>query len=38
LLISVAFGLIADIDAPRNGIIRVKPQNLTSLAGSLPRL
>ena len=35
LLISVAFMLIADIDMPRHGLIRVKPQNLTSLADSL---
>jgi hypothetical protein len=27
--------LIADIDAPRQGIIRVQPQNLISLAESL---
>lgn len=32
---SVAFMLIADLDAPRHGIIRVKPQNLTSLSESL---
>jgi hypothetical protein len=35
LLISVAFMFIADIDSPRHGIIRVKPQNLISLAESL---
>jgi hypothetical protein len=35
LLVSVAFMLIADIDTPRHGIIRVIPQNLTSLAQSL---
>jgi hypothetical protein len=35
LLISVAFILIADIDSPRRGIIRVHPQNLISLANSL---
>jgi hypothetical protein len=35
LLIAVAFMLIADIDTPRHGIIRVRPQNLTSLADSL---
>ena len=35
LLISVALMFIADIDAPRHGIIRVKPQNLISLAESL---
>lgn len=32
---SIAFMLIADLDAPRHGIIRVKPQNLISLADSL---
>lgn len=35
LLISVAFMLIADIDTPRRGMIRVVPQNLTNLAQSL---
>lgn len=33
---SVAFMLIADLDAPRHGIIRVLPQNLLSLEESLP--
>jgi hypothetical protein len=32
---AVAFMLIADIDTPRRGIIRVIPQNLLSLAQSL---
>ena len=36
LIVSVAFMLIADIDSPRHGIIRVSPQNLISLAESLP--
>jgi hypothetical protein len=36
LIVSVAFALIADIDAPRHGIILVRPQNLISLADSLP--
>lgn len=36
LFIAIGFGFIADIDAPRHGIIRIGPQNLTSLAGSLP--
>jgi hypothetical protein len=36
LVVSVAFMLIADIDSPRHGIIRVRPQNLISLAESLP--
>lgn len=33
---SIAFMLIADLDAPRHGIIKVRPQNLISLAESLP--
>lgn len=35
LIVSVALMLIADIDAPRHGLIRVAPQNLISLAESL---
>ena len=35
LLVSISFFLIADIDSPRGGVIRVNPQNLTSLAESL---
>ena len=35
LIISLAFFLIADIDSPRRGIIRVVPQNLLSLAQSI---
>jgi hypothetical protein len=35
LLVSTALMLIADIDTPRKGIIRVHPQNLISLADSL---
>jgi len=35
LVTAIAFMLIADIDAPRHGIIRVIPQNLISLAQSL---
>jgi hypothetical protein len=34
-VVSVSFFLIADIDSPRGGIIRVVPQNLLSLSGSL---
>ena len=34
-LVSVAFFLIADIDSPRTGVIRVAPQNLISLSQSL---
>ncbi len=36
LIVSIAFTLIADIDSPRHGIILVRPQNLISLAESLP--
>ena len=36
LIVSIAFMLIADIDSPRHGIIRVRPQNLINLAESLP--
>ena len=32
LIVSFAFLLIADIDAPRHGLIEVRPQNLESLA------
>jgi hypothetical protein len=35
LVVSIAFMLIADIDSPRFGVIRVAPQNLISLAESL---
>jgi hypothetical protein len=35
LVLSIAFFLIADIDSPRRGVIRVSPQNLISLAESL---
>lgn len=35
LVISIAFFLIADIDTPRRGVIRVSSQNLLSLASSL---
>ncbi len=35
LTISVSFFLIADIDSPRGGLIRVHPRNLTHLAHSL---
>ena len=35
LVVAVGFLLIADIDAPRQGVIRVQPQNLISLAESL---
>ena len=35
LILSIAFFLIADIDSPRSGSIRVLPQNLLSLSHSL---
>jgi uncharacterized membrane protein len=35
LVVSIAFLLIADIDSPRSGLIRVIPQNLLSLSQSL---
>ena len=35
IIVAVAFLLIADIDSPRGGIIRIHPQNLESLAQSL---
>ncbi len=34
-IVSVAFFLIADIESPRHGVIRVHPQNLESLASSI---
>ncbi len=34
LVVAVSFFLIADIDSPRRGIIRVRPQNLYSLRSS----
>jgi hypothetical protein len=33
--VSISFFLIADIDSPRKGLIRVQPQNLISLSQSL---
>ena len=35
IVVSIAFLLIADIDSPRGGIIRVLPQNLISLSRSM---
>jgi hypothetical protein len=35
LVVAVSFFLIADIDSPRGGVIRVIPQNLVSLRASL---
>jgi len=31
LVVAISFFLIADIDSPRGGVIRVRPQNLESL-------
>jgi hypothetical protein len=36
LVLSIAFFLVADIDSPRGGLVRVQPQNLLSLQQSLP--
>jgi hypothetical protein len=35
LVLAIAFLLLADLDSPRGGIIRVKPQNLIALESSL---
>jgi hypothetical protein len=35
LIVAVSFFLIADLDSPRGGMIRVHPRNLTSLSDSL---
>jgi len=35
LIVSISFFLIADIDSPRGGVVRVRAQNLTSLSQSL---
>jgi hypothetical protein len=37
LLAAISFFLIADIDSPRGGLIKVQPENLVTLAGSLKR-
>ncbi len=36
VIVSISFFLIADIDSPRRGTIRVDPQNLMSLAQTMP--
>lgn len=36
VLLAIAFLLLADLDSPRRGIIRVTPQNLHSLLTSMP--
>ena len=35
VILSITFFLLADLDSPRGGVIRVYPQNLASLAGAL---
>jgi hypothetical protein len=35
LAVSISFFLIADIDSPQGGLIRVRPQNMDILADSL---
>jgi len=35
IALAISLFLIADIDSPRGGVIRVRPQNLESLAESL---
>ena len=35
LVLAIAFFLIADIDSPRGGVIRVSPQNLMSVGESM---
>jgi hypothetical protein len=35
LLVSLSFMLVADIDSPRGGVIRVKPLNIHALADSI---
>ena len=37
LILTVPFALIADIDSPRGGIIRVLPQNLIAVVQGLPQ-
>jgi hypothetical protein len=36
VIVSISFYMIADIDSPRSGLVQVVPQNLLSLAASLP--
>jgi len=35
LIVSISFFLIADLDSPRGGVVRVRPQNLVRLSQSL---
>jgi len=37
LIVAIALFLIADLDSPRGGVIRVYPHNLASLSSSLPQ-
>ncbi|MGB7730942.1 MAG: hypothetical protein WBL50_23150 [Candidatus Acidiferrum sp.] len=37
LIVSISFSLIADIDSPRGGVVRVRPQNLVGLSQSLQK-
>jgi hypothetical protein len=37
LIVSISFSLIADIDSPRGGVVRVRPQNLVTLSQSLQK-
>jgi hypothetical protein len=36
IMLSTAFFLIADLDSPRRGMIRIRPQNLMSVARTMP--
>lgn len=36
VIVAIAFALIADIDSPRGGFIKVQPQNLIALQRTLP--
>jgi hypothetical protein len=38
LVVSISFFLIADMDSPQGGIIRVLPQNLVSLEQGLKEI
>jgi hypothetical protein len=35
IVIAIAFSLIADLDSPRGGVIRVHPQNLLAASQSM---
>jgi hypothetical protein len=37
LIVSISFSLIADIDSPRGGVVRVRPQNLVALSHFLQK-